>query len=527
MLPLLLLAAGGCYAQPVESNLIIPSSSSSSSTLFPSSTSSTFSPSPLAMAANCSQTRLLPGQLLVAAALFGLVPKDCSPVVEERLRRETQGLTCSVAKSCPILGDDLLQTVGSVGTEAACHSLCGLRGDCSYYTWYDSSTPMAGFCFLFSECGSQNDCEGCLSGHLKCPDPEPTPALQDCTSLRASPPNDGHLDCYSLPNGDEECHLRCNPGFATTGSSIISCSGPPLPPLVCEPAALVVTGGDWALQQVEVYSTSSAACRHSMPSLPSLFADHSLSYVNGHLLLCGGSNAARQECFQMSKDKLTWEKHSKFSTSRSHHASVVLRGKLHLLGGGSSNSSEVWSETSGWALPQPFPLVDGQEIPSGGCGAQLSSNQFLLTGGRSCPTCAFVYNSDLDTWSRVGDMSVGRSSHGCTSYSSLEPGQEGQLRVLVAGGWSGGDLASAEVFDPELMAWRQVGSLTGPRRGLALETIEGGQIVAVGGRHATAMPAVDIFDPVQENWTAGQPLGRRRAYHAVAAVPASLLGCQL
>ena len=135
--------------------------------------------------------------------------------------------------------------------------------------------------------------------------------------------------------------------------------------------------------------------------------------------------------------------------------------------------------------------VDGQEIPSGGCGAQLSSNQFLLTGGRSCPTCAFVYNSDLgydqwlmvwimmitttmimmmsdikqppswfwknlsflcifvnlirvngvdqiyqnntllssftmlvlsDTWSRVGDMSVGRSSHGCTSYSSPEPG---------------------------------------------------------------------------------------------------------
>ena len=30
-----------------------------------------------------------------------------------------------------------------------------------------------------------------------------------------------------------------------------------------------------------------------MPSLPSLFADHSLNYVNGHLLLCGGSNAAR------------------------------------------------------------------------------------------------------------------------------------------------------------------------------------------------------------------------------------------
>jgi len=442
------------------------------------------------------------------------------------LRRETQGLTCSTAKSCSILGADLLQTVGSVATEAACHSLCGLRGDCSFYTWYDSTTPMAGFCFLFTKCGDQDDCEGCLSGPLKCPDPKPAPALQDCSSLRASPPNDGHLDCYRLPNGEEECHLRCNPGFATTGSSVISCSGPAVPPLVCEPAALLVTGGDWALQQVEVYSTSSAACRHSMPSLPSLFADHSLTYVNGRLLLCGGSHAARQECFQMSKDSLTWEKQSKFAEPRSHHASVTLRGKLHLLGGG-GGSSEVWSETFGWAPTQPFPMVDGEEVPTDGCGAKISSNQFLLAGGRTCPTCTFVFNSDSDVWTRVGDMSEGRSSHGCTSYSSPEPGQEDQLRVVVAGGWSGGDLASAEVFDPELMSWRLVGSLTGPRRGLSLETIEGGKIVAVGGRHSTAMPSVDIFDPVHETWTAGPPLGRRRSYHAVAAVPASLVGCHL
>ena len=38
--------------------------------------------------------------------------------------------------------------------------------------------------------------------------------------------------------------------------------------------------------------------------------------------------------------------------------------------------------------------VDGQEIPTDGCGAKISSNQFLLAGGRTCPNCAFVYNSD-------------------------------------------------------------------------------------------------------------------------------------
>ena len=186
---------------------------------------------------------------------------------------------------------------------------------------------------------------------------------------------------------------------------------------------------------------------------------------------------------------------------------IPLRGQLHLLGGGagSSNSSEVWSETFGWAPTQPLPMVsttivkccqrmpmlkfptfiepipftwtficpptitkpisaplpseesncypqvDGQEIPTDGCGAQISSHQFLLAGGRTCPTCAFVYNSDSgvitdqdsglgwsswwiwttlissDIWSRVGDMSHGRSSHGCTSYSSPEPGYENSI----------------------------------------------------------------------------------------------------
>ena len=42
----------------------------------------------------------------------------------------------SEAKSCPILGADLLQTVGSVATEAACHSLCRVRAWCWCWCWW-------------------------------------------------------------------------------------------------------------------------------------------------------------------------------------------------------------------------------------------------------------------------------------------------------------------------------------------------------------------------------------------------------
>ena len=44
-----------------------------------------------------------------------------------------------------------------------------------------------------------------------------------------------------------------------------------------------------AVQQVEVYSSSTNSCRISLPSLNGPFSDHTLDYVDGHVLLCGGS----------------------------------------------------------------------------------------------------------------------------------------------------------------------------------------------------------------------------------------------
>ena len=45
--------------------------------------------------------------------------------------------------------------------------------------------------------------------------------------------------------------------------------------------------------------------------------------------------------------------------------------------------------------------VDGQEMPTDGCSAQLSSHQILLSGGRACPTCAFVYDSNPGVFLKI------------------------------------------------------------------------------------------------------------------------------
>ena len=72
----------------------------------------------------------------------------------------------------------------------------------------------------------------------------------------------------------------------------------------------------------------------------------------------------------------------------------------------------------------------------------------------------------------------GRTSHGCASYldpevtwpSSAPSWQDGEVRVVVAGGWGtpGHNLRTAEVFNPQSGRWRVVGDLSTPRRGITL-----------------------------------------------------------
>merc|ERR1712192_200019 len=89
-----------------------------------------------------------------------------------------------------------------------------------------------------------------------------------------------------------------------------------------------------------------------------------------------------------------------------------------------------------------------------------------------------IFNWKSGEWRRTaGDLGEGRSSHGCTSYISPE---DGSVRVLVAGGWSGHNIRTAEVYNPATERWRVVGDLTFPRRGLTLETAEGGRVMALG-----------------------------------------------
>ena len=207
---------------------------------------------------------------------------------------------------------------------------------------------------------------------------------------------------------------------------------------------------------------------------------------------------------------------------------IILRGNLHVLGGGGSNSSTVWSETSGWASSQDFPLVwmlivtmitmlivtmitmiwmmivtmvwkfsiitrltaKRSPLMVAAPNFHLIKSFFLveelvqhvllfMTPTQVCFWESFEGNiffivfshlvtsgrhvsGEIEPWlcqlfqsrTRVAFPNIRITSNYIKThiiiiiiyYYLTYLSQEGQLRVLVAGGWAGGDLASAEVF---------------------------------------------------------------------------------
>jgi len=418
---------------------------------------------------------------------------------------------CSEEFGCAVTEDNILQTINHVDTEDVCQAYCQAFQGCKFYTWHDSSTTLRGFCFVFSSCNNKDLCRGCHTGPNVCPTSQPPtePGPQDCTSLIENPPENGRLDCYE---DNTKCHLQCDPGYVTTGVSTVDCrQHRQLSLLNCEPGVVLVTGGDQALQRVEVYSSKDSSCRVDLPSLPSLYSFHSLDYLDGDVVLCGGSYG--QICLTLLPNS-TWTWHSNLTRARAHHSSGVHRNTLRLFGGGDSSMEYLSSRVHTWTLGSDLP----ESAPTDGCAAYLSPTEVLLTGGKKCPLCAHSYNWEDGTVTRLADMKEGRSSHGCATYQDPE---DGEVRVIVAGGWSGHNMMTAEVYNPQKDRWYVVGDLTRPRRGVTLVTSEGGIVLAMGGRYHTAETTVDVYDSELELWTSSPPLSHGRTYHAVTAVPAS------
>ncbi|MCC6625926.1 MAG: hypothetical protein IT340_00865 [Chloroflexi bacterium] len=128
--------------------------------------------------------------------------------------------------------------------------------------------------------------------------------------------------------------------------------------------------------------------------------------------------------------------------------------------------------------------------------AQATPPEPLLHAAASSPS-----------WAAVGSLASARSEHTATLL------QNGQ--VLVAGGYSGNALASAELYDPATGLWVAAAAMSSPRYDHTATLLTSGKVLVAGGYDAGGTPLATaiLYDPATGLWSAPSAMASAHASH--------------
>jgi N-acetylneuraminic acid mutarotase len=219
------------------------------------------------------------------------------------------------------------------------------------------------------------------------------------------------------------------------------------------------------------------------------------------LVVIGASNQA----FAQSG---TWETKAPMPTARWYTTGGVMNGKLYVVGGSGTNSTnptipvdrlEVYDPaTNTWATKAPMPAARL------GAGAAVINGKLYVVGGEQNPqkfATLQVYDPATDTWATKASMPTPRSGPGVVAI-------DGQL--YVAGGCLGGCAPATgvlEVYDPATDTWTTKAPLPTARGGAGVAVVNGLFYVMGGGwgwdsadselKHRT----IEVYNPTTNTWT--------------------------
>jgi N-acetylneuraminic acid mutarotase len=114
-------------------------------------------------------------------------------------------------------------------------------------------------------------------------------------------------------------------------------------------------------------------------------------------------------------------------------------------------------------------------------------------------------STNADSIILVAKMETPRADHTATL---LRNGQ-----VLICGGFSGGTLSSAEIFDPKTKTFKSVGNMIVPRSGHSATLLPDGKVLIVGGYNGNYLSNTEIFDPATKTFTAANMMTTARSGH--------------
>jgi hypothetical protein len=155
-------------------------------------------------------------------------------------------------------------------------------------------------------------------------------------------------------------------------------------------------------------------------------------------------------------------------------------------------------------------LGNGKVLIAGGCDAGTSLTHAELS--------AELYDPSTGTFAPAGDMTVARYEHTATLL--------GNGKVLIAGGHDrgganvvGGEVSSAELYDPEAGTFTATASMTRVRASHTATLLGDGKVLIAGGSESVARAGAELYDPAADAFAATGSMAEAREGHT-----ATLLG---
>ena len=193
-----------------------------------------------------------------------------------------------------------------------------------------------------------------------------------------------------------------------------------------------------------------------------------------------------------------WREVAPLSAPRGGHAAVVLAGRIHVLGGGNSQSTvadhSVYDPAANrWSEAAPLPRSEGSPA------AVALGGKIYVIGGRSGLEDygdTFVYDPDSDSWSR-GPSIPPRGTAGAAVWRGS---------IYVFGGESqasGRVLADVYRLSPGAARWQRVSRMP-TARNYARSVVFRGRIFVVGGSTTAGLSHSSNGSRVVETFLPGQ-----------------------
>lgn len=144
----------------------------------------------------------------------------------------------------------------------------------------------------------------------------------------------------------------------------------------------------------------------------------------------------------------------------------------------------------------------------------LASGKVLIATGYngSYLTSAELYDPATNAWSATGSMAT---SHDSAPAILLASG-----KVLVPGGYNNGSAtAVAELYDPATNAWSSAGSLAAARFGHTATRLASGKVLVTGGFNGSFLASTELYDPATNTWTPAASMTSVRYLHMATLLP--------